>query len=138
VLRWQLYTMFTFQICDRVLNGYRSTHTKRTHGDVQICSACCSTRDCNQGRCDVIRQRKIILCMLYGRKFRKQNSIDNWNWYSIILVLKWKKKKKKSKKNYPVPVQVKYSIENLLKKHKYTRTHKYMTYYFHSLVHALQ
>ena len=87
--------MFIFQICDRVLNGYRSTHTKRTHGDVHICSACCSTRDCNQGRCDVIRRRKIILCMLYGRKFRKQNPIDNWNWYKIILVFKWEKKSKK-------------------------------------------
>ena len=32
--------------------------------------------------------------MKYGKKFRKQNPIDNWNWYSIILVLKWKKKKK--------------------------------------------
>ena len=69
--------MFIFQICDRVLNEYMSTHTKRTHGDVHICSACCSTRDCNQGRCDVIRRRKIILCMLHGRKFRKQNPIDN-------------------------------------------------------------
>lgn len=44
--------------------------------------------------------------------------------------------KKKQKKNTQSE-QFKYSIENLLKKHNDTPTHKYMTYYFSGLIHAL-
>ncbi|VDI61854.1 Hypothetical predicted protein, partial [Mytilus galloprovincialis] len=48
------------QICDKTHEAYTDTHgRKRDQGTINICSSCCNTRECNQGVCNLIRQKQI-------------------------------------------------------------------------------